>query len=111
MKLNVSARLFVPSMLMWIGGSNPPIAGFEGEHNLEITTPLDFEKFLQRVVHFSGCNFSIVSYEVEKNRLTLRAHAPSDTLAGAKEFITQNIENSPGWKVYHDTIDLYERHC
>lgn len=104
MMLNVIARVRVPQKFSQEGGENPPIAEFDGEHDLIIDDPVTFQKATLRLVSIAGWDFSIANYDKDRNLLTLETNALGTNISEVLEFVTSRFGQLPGWTVHRERL-------
>ena len=104
MKLNVTARVRVPQKFSQEGGENPPIAEFDGEHEVVIDDPETFQKATLRLICIAGWDFSIANYDKARTLLTLATNALGTNISEVLEFVTTRFGQIPGWTIHCDRL-------
>jgi hypothetical protein len=99
----------MPNALQWVGGANPAIATFEGEYDLRVENTKALANLFARKQFFCGCDFEIVTYREDENRLIFRSNVPAKNMTGVRDFLKTNIINHLGWTINQKELERYAR--
>jgi hypothetical protein len=101
MKININARLNVPSRQMCCSGTNPPILTRTGEIEVSVNTPKDLDILLRGFLLVGDILCKIESYDPVSNTAFLQGHVQSTDIGYITTLVLEGwIENGRAFQKY-----------